>query len=93
MIKSQFNLLLSKSRNENCYFYFLLGYMSHFPTMMALRPELKLDFTAFHIPDSPALSRIGSDKIPVLGTVVTPRCSSGNRRRQSGLQHLPVIAT
>ena len=32
--------------NENRYFHFTLGYASRFPKVMALRPEIKLDFTA-----------------------------------------------
>ncbi|MXW41372.1 MAG: nucleotidyl transferase AbiEii/AbiGii toxin family protein [Synechococcus sp. SB0668_bin_15] len=45
----EFNPGSSPPRNENRYFHFSLGYASRFPEVMALRPEIKLDFTA-HTP-------------------------------------------
>ncbi|WP_152535145.1 nucleotidyl transferase AbiEii/AbiGii toxin family protein [Candidatus Synechococcus spongiarum] len=41
-----FNVGSPDPRNENRYFHFPLGYASRFPEMMALRPEIKLDFIA-----------------------------------------------
>lgn len=41
-----FNVSSPDPCNENRYFHFSLGYASRFPGMMALRPEIKLDFTA-----------------------------------------------
>ena len=44
--EEEFNLISHSSHNENRYFHFSLGYTPRFSTIMALRPEIKLDFTA-----------------------------------------------
>lgn len=49
LCRAEFHPILSCPHNENRYVHFSLGYSSRFPDVMALRPELKLDFTA-HTP-------------------------------------------
>ena len=48
----------SEAKNNNHYFYFLLSYVSRFSTELALRPEIKLEFTV-HTP------RLDSVKVQV----------------------------